>query len=348
MFRDIRFSVDAMGIIHTFISNEERNYSHLIPVLNDNKLFCNIIGVYSKDGWITSEEEQFISEFSDVFRFVFFTASGPYYEKHYKKLYKSYAGVMGLNTCNRVLIGKYNNNLELNYSMMARSGPEMDGFYYMNEKNNIDMDFSVLTWYGDRHAKVWKDAYKTIVRLCAEGYKGILINQRGDNEKIINDKKLKKFIDDGRLEVYGMLDQRMFHDITCRARVGIFPNRSDAFPKHIIECLLQDKPIVVSPKLLFGVDTLRELGEEIVLVQDFSEKDYLEKIMSFIDKRRNDKEISPRQEWIDRYEFDKLCIIWAAEFKRVLGEDVSEKIMCMRHLPRFYHETLDISVNNIV
>lgn len=336
MREDIKFTYDNTGKIYTQINDDMVEYPHIIPLVDENLEFTGIVGVYSKNGWIFEEERRFINRTSERFKYVFMTASGPYFEKNYKKLYKNYDGVMALNACDRVHIDGYANNLELNYSMMARSGPEIDGFDYRNDRH-YDMDFSILTWYKDRNAKVWQDAYKTIVKLCEQGYKGILVNQRGDNKGIIKDRRLNKYIEKGNLEVYGTLRQREFHDLMCRARVGIFPNRSDAFPKNIIECLLEDKPVVISSQLLFGVDTLRNLGEEITLVQNFRDRNYLDNIIKFIDKRKLVVDrISPREEWLNRYGFDKLSKIWAIEFEKLEGgQNLHERIFCMRHIPRF-------------
>lgn len=339
MTGDSYFGVDKNGCQQVVINSVKQDCSHLIPLINEKKEFINVIGVYSKNGWITRAEEEFINQYSDRIQFVFMTASGPYYERHYKRLYRKYDGVMGLDTCQRVPSWKYNNNLELNYSMMARSGPEIDGFYYENCLEKADMDFSILTWYNDRKAKVWKDAYRTIVGLCSEGYRGILINQRGDNTNILRDRRIARFVEEGKLEIYGTLGIKEFHHLSCRAKVGIFPNRSDAFPKHIIECLLQNKPIVISKELLFGVKTLEKLGDEVVLSLDFRNKSYLNKIASFMDQISAKRESDVRSMWTTRYDYNRLTSIWASELYKTVGCAEHEKVMCLRHLPRFCHET---------
>lgn len=319
------------------MNNELIKYPHLIPLVNEKATFTNLIGVYSKDGYITEDETKFVECHKGIYKFIFMTASGPYYEKNYKKIYETYDAVMGLNTHKRIPVGRFENNLELNYSMMARSGPNVDGFFYNNVRP-FDRDFSILTWYKDRNSKVWQDAYKIIIKLCRAGYKGILVNQRKGNEEILKDRKLKKYIESGYLEVYGTMREKDFHNIMSRARVAIFPNKSDAFPKHIIESLLQNKSIVISPDLLFGVDTLEDLGSEITLVQDFKKRECVNNIVEFIEKcKRNEGNIYPREAWLTRYSFNKLSKIWACELSKVEGiKNEYESIFCMHHIPRFY------------
>lgn len=332
----VNFSYDSKGNVYTTINNNNMGFTHIIPLVNEKAEFCNLIGVYSKDGSITEEESKFIERYADMYKFIFMTASGPYYEKNYKKVYTKYDGVMGLNTNKRVPTSQFGNNLELNYSMMARSGPNLNGFFYNNE-GQFDRDFSILTWYKDRNAKVWKDAYRTIIKLCGAGYKGILINQRSGNDEILKDSKLKQYIDNNLLEVYGTMGEKEFHNIMSRARVAIFPNQSDAFPKHIIESLLQNKSIVISPQLLFGVETLKALGSEITLVQDFKKRDYIDNIVKFIDdNKKNQGIVYPREEWLKRYSFDELSKIWAREFSRIGIKNEYERTFCMSHIPRFY------------
>lgn len=319
------------------VNNELIKYPHLIPLVNEKAVFTNLIGVYSKDGYITEDETKFVECHRGIYKFIFMTASGPYYEKNYKKIYETYDGVMGLNTHKRIPVGRFENNLELNYSMMARSGPNVDGFFYNNVRP-FDRDFSILTWYKDRNSKVWQDAYKIIIKLCRAGYKGILVNQRKGNEEILKDRKLKKYIESGYLEVYETMKEKDFHNIMSRARVAIFPNKSDAFPKHIIESLLQNKSIVISSELLFGVETLQKLGSEITLVQDFKKRGYVDNIVEFIENcRKNEGIIYPREIWLSKYSFEYLSKIWASELSKVEGiKNEYERIFCMHHIPRFY------------
>lgn len=301
------------------------------PFIDENHTFIGVIGVYSKNGKIPKCTKSFIRKYKKRFKFIWLSSSGPYFEKNYKRLYRYYDGVTSLD-CTRNEISLYKNNLELSYSMYTRCAPRTDGFFW-NPSSQFDVDFSILTWFGDDKSKVWKDALAMTIGLCSRGYKGVVVNQRGGCKDLLYS-GLRKYVDGGFLKIYeARFDEIEFHEIMSRARVGIFPNQSDAFPKHIIECLLSDKSIVISPNLLFGVNTLRELGSEITLVQDFSDSDAVDKVGDFIDCCYN-RTVSSRNLWLKRFDFYNISTIWAKKINGLFGTNY-KRVLLMRHSDRF-------------
>jgi hypothetical protein len=98
-----------------------------------------------------------------------------------------------------------------------------------------------------------------------------------------------------------------------------------------MESLLSDKRIIVAKDLMFGVNTLSELGDEIVSIIDYNEKSYLDTIYQFIIRQGLNK--SPREEWLKRYNFLSLSKLWATEFNRLFKTNF-QLIFFMNHIPR--------------
>lgn len=339
----IEFSNPEGIKIVTTIDGKASVIPHLEPLVDENWKFTGFIGVYSKSGIVSKECRQFMKKYRSTFKYIFLSSFGPYFNSRYKSLYRKYDAVTSLDC--ELVHGKhiFPNNLELNYPMWTRCAPLSDGFFF-KQKDNIApderFDFSILTWYGDRKAKVWPDARRVMIGLCEKGYKGIVVIQRGSREAVLKDINIKKYVDNGLLEVYNAeFDEISFFNVMRRAWIGIFPNQLDALPKHLIECYLTDKPAVISSKLLFGVESLRKLGETVTLVHDFSSPDIVDAIASFIDKTRertveSKSIISPREAYLARYDLEHLSQIWAEEINRVFHTNY-KRIYFMRHSNRY-------------
>lgn len=323
----------SIDVITTTSSGCKIIIPNIEPLVNEKCEFTNIIGIYSKDGALSDVTQKFIKKYRKSFKFIWLSSSGPYFEKNISYLYKHYDAVTSLD-CTRYPVRTFPNNLELSYSMFTRCAPIENGFFWEPEQINKDADFSILTWYGDPTAKVWPDAFKVIIGLCSLGYKGIIVTQRGKAENILADEQIKKFAEKGLVEIYtAEFDTIAFHKLMSRSYVGIFPNQSDAFPKHIIETLLEDKGIVISNKLLFGVETLKNLGSNITLVEDFADNNITSNIAHFIDKFKETKN-TPRFTWLEKYGFDPLSRKWAGEINGCFGTNF-KKVFCMKHIHRF-------------
>ena len=326
-------STTGTEIVTVFSNGERRIIPGIEPFVNQNHDFIGVIGVYSKNGFLQKETKEFIKKYKDCYKWVYLTASGPYFIKRYKKIYKSYDLVA---TKDFREAYKFDNNIEINYSMMARSGPEDDGFFFVDEKK--EYDFSILTWYGDKKAKAYYDAVKICEGLCKNGYKGIIVTQRGKREDVA--RHLGKYEKSGLLKILqAEYDGKEFREIMGKAYVGVFPNIQDAFPKHIIECLLDKKCIVISPFLLFGTETLMQLGKEITCVLDMKREESVKRIQEFIDRSKellDEGMIDPRKEWLTMYGFNSLSKMWADEFNRIWGtQHIS--VYLMRHINRYKH-----------
>lgn len=333
---------DGIRIVTT-IDGKANIIPNLEPLVDENWEFTGLLGVYSKSGFPVKECRWFMRKYRRDYKYIFLSSNGPYFASHYKVLYRKYDAVTSLD-CGLIHDKKrFKNNLELSYSMYTRCAPSINGFFYEQCDDIIEdeqFDFSILTWYGDRTAKVWPDARHVIVGLCEKGYKGIVVTQRGSREDILKDSDIKKFVDRGLLEVYNAeFDEISFFNVMRRTQIAIFPNQLDAFPKHLIECYLTNKPVVISPKLLFGVETLRKLGKAITMVHDFSSPDIVDAIASFIDAARtrpvkSEEIISPREAWLSKYDLQHLSRIWAEEINRVFHTNY-ERIYLMRHTNRY-------------
>ncbi len=327
------FSIrDNNKIVVKMPDNSEVSLPGIEPLVDETGTFTNIIGVYSKNGWLNKDTNKFIKRYRNSFKYIYMSSSGPYFKKKYKKLYKKYDAVTSLD-CSLPWIHKQKNNLELSYSMLARCGALDNGFFWepMQERTK---DFSILTWYGDREAKGYDDAKKITKQLCEMGYTGIIVTQRGTKEDILKDKELCRCYEKGLLEVHSAeYDEENFHKVIAKAYISIFPNQLDAFPKHIIESLLANKGIVISDKLLFGKETLRNLGEEIVCVLDFDDGTASLRIKQFLEDYKKSN-ICPREEWLKRYDFERLSRIWAMEINRLFHTQYKQ-VYLMRHIGRY-------------
>lgn len=334
MIKDIYFTPQQYtNSIDIHIGEETCQIEGLEPLVDENCNFTGIIGIYFKGGGITPEVASFVKKYRKRFIFVVLASYGPSFEKHYRHLYRTYSAVTALE-CSSIDLSRYDNNLNLNYPMFTRCGPLIDGFFWEpNKEIEKDLDFSFLTWYGNNRSKSWSDCKRVTIELCERGYKGVVVTQRKRKEDMLAD-GFERYVSNGLLEVYdNKFDEKQFHNVMLRAYVGIFPNKSDALPKHAIETLLADKGIVVSPELLFGSQTLGCLGKNVSLLQDFAKDDAIDNIARFIDEFK-ESEVSPRDEWLRKYDFGHLSRIWADEINRYYGTNYKQ-VFCMRHICRY-------------
>ena len=58
------------------------------PLVDEKCEFTNIIGVYTKSGNLPNVTTSFIRKYKKFFKFIWFSSSGPYFEKKYPMLYK--------------------------------------------------------------------------------------------------------------------------------------------------------------------------------------------------------------------------------------------------------------------
>jgi hypothetical protein len=274
------FTWQGLTIFTHFPDGRSVVIPNIEPIVDENCAFTGIIGVYAKGGGLPKIAVEFIQKYRKYFKFIWISAAGPYFYQKYKRLYSYYDAVTALDCCfslDRVR----GCNLELNYSMFARCGPLPDGFFWEPVEKKT-ADFSILTWYGDSSAKVWPHALSITCALCNRGFSGIIVTQRGTVEDL-RSSELGKYEAKGLLNLYcADMNEKEFHRLIASAKFGIFPNQQDALPKHLIETVLADKPVVISPKLLFGRKTFESLGPNITKVVDFEKLNAIDEIIAFM------------------------------------------------------------------
>ena len=325
------FSSKGIEITTHFFNGQADIFPAIEPLVDEKCAFTGIIGVMTKGGILRQETIEFIQKHRKDFIYIWLASAGPYFYNNFEQIFAEYDAVTALD-CTLPIEGFAHKLLRLNYPMFTRCGPLPDGFFWIPAKR-WDADFSILTWYGNTEAKQWPHAKRITGELCARGFKGILVTQRGEAADMLDD-EFRRHVDAGLLELHtGDLPEQNFHALMARARFGIFPNEQDALPKHIIECLLADKPVAISKNLLFGRDTLAELGNDCTLVVDFSATSAVDEIVAFMRAPRA-AGFSPRQLWLERYNFYALSRSWAQEINRLFGTGY-ERIFCMRHIDRY-------------
>ncbi len=309
------------------IDGEMKELPGFWPLINEKMEETNFICVGSKSG-IPENYEIIKNKLSSDFKYIYNCQSGPFFLDNLEYIYNNFDGVFDLDYKKR----NKRKSLYCNHSMMVRSMPYKNFFW--DAKNNINdkkYDFSILTWFNDHKSKRFDRAMFLADYLCAHNLKGIIVTQRGKKEDF-NKTILKKYIDSGVLFVddskYNEID---FHNFFNDAKVSIFPNQIDAFPKHIIESLLADKPIIISADLLLGVKILKKLNKNVVKVVNFNSKSSNKKIMSFIQKNKFIH--SPRKEYLEHYSFDKLSKKWAEEFNRLYKTN-HQRLFFLNHICR--------------
>lgn len=282
------------------------------PFINEKEKFLNVIGIGNKNGIDKKIDINLIKKFFPKAKLIFSCQNGPYLVKNYKKILNDFDGHMTLD-----FDPKNSKSLYMSHTMITRSTP-FQGFFWPPEKKKI-WDFSILTkTHGDK-AKRWDRSIKIIKKLCKSGLKGIVVNQGNDLKNFLRNFSLDNFAlyrfqRKGLLKLINHIDHKKFHHLTSMARVGIFPNACDAFPKHILENLLADKPVIISKDLLIGKSViLPQFGHCI----NFSKKTALDECYKLVKqiKRRN-TEYKSRNKWLEKYGFLPLSRQWANELEK--------------------------------
>jgi hypothetical protein len=214
---------------------------------------------------------------------------------------------------------------------MVRSMPYQN-FFWEPTGSVKEYEFVILTWgHSDKAAKRWDRGEIVACYLAEKGMKGLIISQRDKTEKYIN-RKTKKYVDSGNLvfddNSYDFID---FHNLICKAKFAIFPNTIDAFPKFAMECLLADLPIYISEDLLMGKEIIRELGSNVSFVIDYNDKNIADNIYKEIINYSFVR--SPREVWLEKYNFNLLSKQWADEFNRLFGSNY-KRLFFMNHINR--------------
>ena len=319
-------------VVSTYLNGSYQKIHGIWPIVDEKFKNTQFLGIGMKGGINKKLFNLIKKQLKDRFYYIHPTLNGPYFVKKHKYIYKKFDGVFDLDYKHKTF-----KSINAIYSMMSRSMP-FKGFFWEPVKVDKEYDFSILTWGpSDKRAKRWDRAKEVIEFLCNKGMKGLIVTQRDHPQKLINDLS-KKIIQDNQVDIFsGNLTPYKFHELMCKAKTGIFPNVEDAFPKHLIETLLADKPVVFAEDLLFGTDTLRNLSGNTTLEINFRDKMQFDTIYDFIKWPTSS---SPRKSWIEKYHFTELSQIWAEEFNKVFHTNY-KRLFFMNHIPR-------IKANNIL
>lgn len=225
-------------------------------------------------------------------------------------------------------------SLYMSHSMMVRSMPFENLFWEPQKVKK--WDFSILTRVGDNNAKRWDRCIRIVDKLCSNGLTGLVFTQRDDFSKVLRsrfskERIFKKYVEAGLLYLSSYIDHHKFHKLQSMARVSIFPNTCDAFPKNIIENVLADKMVVISRDLLYGKSVITpEFGECL----DFDSRSSLERCLEIVEKEKMRKSpLNNRQKWLKKYSFGPLAALWAEELNAKFNTD-SKLAFFMNHIER--------------
>lgn len=329
--KNFYYQSDEAPLVRCYLNGYYQKIHGIWPMVDENYSLTEFLAVGMKGGLDKKTFKAIKREYSKRFYLIHPTLNGPFFVKNYKYIHNQFDGVFDLDYYN-----KTPKSINAIYSMMSRSMP-FKGFFWEPIPKKKEYDFSILTWGpSDKRAKRWDRAKKVIDYLCDKGLKGLVVTQRDHPDKLI------KQLDDAlirhnKVDVRtGNLPPEQFHQLMCKAKVGIFPNVEDAFPKHIMETLLADKPVVFADDLLFGRDTLRNLGENTTLEIDFKDREQFYDIYDFI---KWPTSVSPRKKWLEKYHFMELSTIWAKEFNKVFGTDY-KRLFFMNHISRLKNNNI--------
>ena len=298
------------------------------PIIDENYSETPFLAIGHKDGVPKREYNKFKKNYGKRFKYIYVCQSAPFLLKNYKYISRKFDGIFDLDWVTKKNFSK---SLYCNHSMMVRSMPYR-GFFWESKKMAKPFDFSMLTWGpSDTRIKRWDRGSKICDYLLKKGMKGIIVTQKGKRGDFLNN-SIKPYIESGNLVIEdAVFSEIEFHHLMCKAKYAIFPNTVDAFPKHIIESLLADKPIIISKDLLLGRDVLSKLGDSVCSIIDFEKKLFIETIYQIISKEY--KGPSPRRTWLERYNFLSLSEQWAKEFNRLFGTNY-KRLFYMNHIPR--------------
>lgn len=297
------------------------------PLVAENRKRIGVWAVGSKSGFnIFNENEiKVINEFiRRGGRILFNCMSGGVVNEHLFK--ENFHAYMLLD----IDISKFNADrqriLYMNHSMMVRSMPEEDEFFYEPIFKEKEFDYSITTWAFDNTYKRFDRAIKIIDLLARAGFKGQLFLSRLEQIPPLPP-VLGYWQSTGRLKIYSKLPPRDYHREQARAKFGIFPNTIDAFPKACIENILTDKYVVVSHDLLIGKSTITpEIGQII----DFDSPTWESQLLEVMKK---EVKTSPRAAWLKKYNFEEVSKIWAREINKLLGTNY-QQVFYEYHLER--------------
>jgi len=286
------------------------------PVFDENKEFTNILVVGNKNGIDNKINMPLLKKLFVDCKFVFNGRLASYTVKYYNNLERDFDGIMAM---------EYNLNrpkaLNMVHSMMVRSMPEMNGFFYEPIKENRDYDFSILTKIGDNRNKRFDRCIRIIDYLCSQHLRGILVTQTGYWRQIRDIQgTFDKYYRMGYLKLEENMESHLFHKSMNRAKVGVFLSTLDSFPKHIIETILSDKPVVISDDMTMGKDVcVPDFGIKITADKTSSYR----KIYQFI-KEDYKKYENCRNRYLEKYSFEKISKLWALEFNKLFKMDLKQ------------------------
>ena len=326
-FVKIENSINSVGVSH---NDEVIGLPNVWPLVDENFNFINIITLGSKSGLSDDINIEFLRRFFPDSKYVYNCMSGPFLKRHYEEILKTFDAHMTLDFD----VGN-NKSLFMNHSMMARSLPFEDYFWPVS-KDEKKWDFSILTWADDNCAKRWDRCGKIVDALCSKGFTGYVVLQRGDVNEIMKrrfskDRTFKKYVKKGLLMFSNPIDEKIFHRNMSLARVGIFPNTNDAFPKHIIENILADKFVIISADLLIGKSVVAPKYGEIL---NFDSNQGLNICVELVSKERQCRNRrNSREKWIADFGFGSLAKKWAQEINRMFGTDY-KRVFYLNHIDR--------------
>lgn len=319
-------TVNTVGIR---ASNSITEMPGVWPLVDENLRFLNIVGVGNKSGVGHKINLALLKKMFPTAKFIFNCQSGPYLVSRYKEILEHFDGHMTLNY-------DHSNpkSLSMSHSMMVRSMP-FENFFWEPQKEKR-WDFSILTTVGDNKTKRWDRCIKIVDKLCSNGLTGLVITQKNDFTKVLRawfskERIFKKYVKAGLLYLSGNIDAFEFHKLQSMARVSIFPNVCDAFPKNIIENILADKLVIISNDLLIGKSIIApEFGESL----DFDSHLAQERCLEIIEKEKTRKtSLNNRERWLKKYSFLPLAKSWSAELNKKFHTDCKLAFF-MNHIER--------------
>jgi hypothetical protein len=208
--------------------------------------------------------------------------------------------------------------------------PEIDGFFYEPIKADRTYDFSILTKIGDNRNKRFDRCIRLIDYLCSRHLRGILVTQSGYWRQIRDIQgTFDKYFRMGYLKLEENMGNKEFHKLMNMAKVGVFLSTLDSFPKHLIETLLSDKPVVISDDMTMGKDIcVPDFGIKVTADKTSS----YEKTYQFI-KEGHKKFPNVRLNYLAKYSFDNILRHWAVEINRLFKTNY-KKIWMYNHVDR--------------
>jgi hypothetical protein len=299
------------------------------PLVDENHEVTNLIAVGNKNGVPEELLQRFKKEYGNEFTYIYCCQSGYTLTNRKYMLNELFDGIFGLD-----YITYKDKHLNCNHSMMVRSFP-YEGLFWKHEGTK-SFDFNMLTIPKiGSFSKRWDRGELIARNLCRRGFRGAVYSQTKKSEELATE-VLTLYIKNNSLVIRdGGLSSLDFHKEACKSLVTIFPNNKDAFPKFIIESLLADRFVVISDDLLLGRNVLNRLGEPYVTEIRFNNYEDYDKVACLIRNVKGSRYngLSPRKEWLDRYNFKKISQYWAKEFNRVYGR-VFKQLYYMNHVPR--------------